>query len=850
MGSRFSKGAIRRKIRPWIPTSWEELIVLERWAAMHKLMFVKDATMLKKWFKSIRQHDDSQSPMNDLFHFPVSVNDILAGFCLLQQAPTTRKFTFISNLLKIGDKCNKEEVLIAMCMAVRGISLLKGIPLPPEKALRVVVNGVYGNAHEFEWPYVVERLVIVPDVVYFLSDLDMVTVASLENLIADQREAMRELATIEYDIEVLRNKENSKFIVSRDRENFAANSPFYEILYPPDHQRDGVSNKREFIPHLQLKATMNLTIDVEVLMRLSTVQFQELLKAITNGAVTLSESEAGTILNDMPKDQFDKIACSDFIRWFKQWSTIQPRQALSKWQLAAHQMVEICASAISSWNKVVSSIQRQMNVEKSELLDQREEQPCENNAEMLEDSNISLLIHVGESNRSKKTYIRSDYSDPDEELECRIKFNVKSTDNDTVDAAPLDVLDQMHLDDDQILETGFPMAFSLEFFLRKDITDESALALTKHLELLLNDYMIVDAMSFIWQKATVNLIYGCRPHSFDAVQNVASEKFYVRINLLSRRNHFAEIEAILHEELQSIIQSFQLTIKLSSSFQELLSYSWKALDLVNGCFNRNDPCHTTRMEDALFQSMDRNTDGEISLDEINCIQQSLGMPLVYSETSFLELVSQYSDATSINGITMRGSMLGNSLNETLCGTISIASSLKRELLSHLQILCSNSRWKDVWTKLGVFTSLQLADINLEMAFPSFYKCITFFFPDTTCSILRVPGWLAQVVHDIKDLLWDRHEQHPDPAKCKNIICAAQLSLQKFQMLSSLKSSQGSKDPKISLAMESLKKFIEAYFACENGVCGIQQAVLSNKSVELCVDLDHFVLPRNCTPKPE
>ncbi|CAK4617070.1 unnamed protein product [Aphanomyces euteiches] len=72
-------------------------------------------------------------------------------------------------------------------MAVRGISLLKGIPLPPEKALRVVVNGiylrklyvitqigVYGNAHEFEWPYVVERLVIVPDVVYFLSDLDMV----------------------------------------------------------------------------------------------------------------------------------------------------------------------------------------------------------------------------------------------------------------------------------------------------------------------------------------------------------------------------------------------------------------------------------------------------------------------------------------------------------------------------------------------------------------------------------------------------------------------------------------------------------------------------------------------------
>ncbi|KAH9061483.1 hypothetical protein Ae201684P_020819 [Aphanomyces euteiches] len=430
MGSRFSKGAIRRKIRPWIPTSWEELIVLERWAAMHKLMFVKDATMLKKWFKSIRQHDDSQSPMNDLFHFPVSVNDILAGFCLLQQAPTTRKFTFISNLLKIGDKCNKEEVLIAMCMAVRGISLLKGIPLPPEKALRVVVNGVYGNAHEFEWPYVVERLVIVPDVVYFLSDLDMVTVASLENLIADQREAMRELATIEYDIEVL----------------------------------------REFIPHLQLKATMNLTID-------HAFEYSA-VSGIAEGNYKWSFSKAGTILNDMPKDQFDKIACSDFIRWFKQWSTIQPRQALSKWQLAAHQMVEICASAISSWNKVVSSIQRQMNVEKSELLDQREEQPCENNAEMLEDSNISLLIHVGESNRSKKTYIRSDYSDPDEELECRIKFNVKSTDNDTVDAAPLDVLDQMHLDDDQILETGFPMAFSLEFFLRKDITGKSWLEIT------------------------------------------------------------------------------------------------------------------------------------------------------------------------------------------------------------------------------------------------------------------------------------------------------------------------------------------------------------------------------------
>ncbi|RHY07676.1 hypothetical protein DYB36_000862 [Aphanomyces astaci] len=89
-----SRGPIQRDVRPFLPTAWDELMSLERWATSRNLHFIRDKATLVEWFGPKRRQDvvDAVDRRKDFFAFPLCVNDFLAGFALVQQAPVLRKF--------------------------------------------------------------------------------------------------------------------------------------------------------------------------------------------------------------------------------------------------------------------------------------------------------------------------------------------------------------------------------------------------------------------------------------------------------------------------------------------------------------------------------------------------------------------------------------------------------------------------------------------------------------------------------------------------------------------------------------------------------------------------------------
>ncbi|RQM11971.1 hypothetical protein B5M09_000837 [Aphanomyces astaci] len=94
-----SKGPIQRDVRPFLPTAWDELMSLERWATSRNLHFIRDKATLVEWFGPKRRQDvvDAVDRRKDFFAFPLCVNDFLAGFALVQQAPVLRKFECTAN---------------------------------------------------------------------------------------------------------------------------------------------------------------------------------------------------------------------------------------------------------------------------------------------------------------------------------------------------------------------------------------------------------------------------------------------------------------------------------------------------------------------------------------------------------------------------------------------------------------------------------------------------------------------------------------------------------------------------------------------------------------------------------
>jgi hypothetical protein len=169
--------------------------------------------------------------------------------------------------------------------------------------------------------------------------------------------------------------------------------------------------------------------------------------------------------------------------------------------------------------------------------------------------------------------------------------------------------------------------------------------------------------------------------------------------------------------------------------------------------------------------------------------------------------------------------------------------MNQHILGKLQTSFSASCRKNQFVKWGILAGMNLTDANLELCFPHMQACIDYFFPRAKLPLLNVPGWLTNQLNDLHVLFREQHSHHNDQIPCKNLLCAARSSLQKFHAQSNVK--QGlAFDSTNEFKMESLRKFVDCYDLWEASVCGLQDAVLINHSVEVRLECDNFVFAKS------
>ncbi|KAF0712459.1 hypothetical protein AaE_012015, partial [Aphanomyces astaci] len=717
---------------------------------------------------------DAVDRRKDFFAFPLCVNDFLAGFALVQQAPVLRKFEctatttyflyrlwitlraiVISKLANTGAMCSKPELLLAMWFGVRGIAKLKGSKLPPDKALRCIANNVLNSKPSLDWAAVIQKLMVVPDVVFFLCDLDMVLVENLETLIADQLHGMKQLAAIEYEIGVAAGLSWVAVVCKATRNTTTAQSdpsPCDYAIPPPPPRRPvlewlGLSSnlrtttssgqsKRVQVPNVDkccrriqnaFKAANTPTSDstrtlsLETSLRFNVRRLQELVLMATENSIAMSDVEAEHHLEHFSKDQLERIACSDMLRWFKQWAADQNRETPPKWQIAATSCVDICRSASSWWRRLVSSVRDTFGKGGQPSVEQRHDVI---DLEAPQESNYSFLVHIeaprstpfqGRPDEATTTTSTNDHAAAT--LSCRFEFKEKAADDKHPSTAPnsVDILDQMQLDDDEVLETGFPMAFTMEFLL--------------------------------WKSVTVSIVYGYREHATKSMPQTASDKYYLRMTFLMRHSVFGDVESALHDKLQNLFQTLHFELTLENSFDELLAYSTSAAAaMMTSLWPPHAPDHhendTTSLVQHLFQRMDSNGDGELSLDEVNAFQQSMDQSVLGTAAQYQHLIASNNlpHNPQTGNLTAPGldayfekfgglqsayqSLHIGCLNDILHGTLSVATSLNRHALSKLQtFFASCSPLHNIAAKWGLFTALQLTDVSMELTFPNAMACL-------------------------------------------------------------------------------------------------------------------------------
>ncbi|OQR87822.1 hypothetical protein ACHHYP_07967 [Achlya hypogyna] len=873
MGSRYSKGPIRKDARPLLPATWEELIALDRYLGVHHVLFLRDISELQAWLPT----KDVLSAKR-VFTFPLCALDLLAAFSLLQHsASASKKLEFVGHLLKNGPECNKSELMIAMGYAVRGIARLKGLQSVPDAQLRFLANQVFGPEAQLPWAVVVPKLLVLPDIVYFLSDLDMVAMDSLESLIGEQAHLMKDLAHVEHDLAVLEHTQarqlhhvfsvdlhgwlfHTGFDLHRAVASSSRRTPQTPIqinidacarqifkAFQPETKAANSSGSKRSLAAIEAKRSFREPDEL--------INF---LFSISDGTVQLPLAEARVILDDLPKDQLERVLCSDLLRWFKHWAYDQNHRGHSAfdhdplWKHAAKSVAALGKRVVDGWDRLRSALSMGGGKPATRL--------------RMDEAQYSVVAHV-EPPKQPPLEPKKDG------LGARLFVEF------------YDPLPEETMQDDapaaQILEVGFPTALSVEVLVWRDVTGIAVFAKAKNimgvveaavdrlallLSEFLNDYNVLEGFAGLYQRATVNVMHGLREHSVVDVHTtaIASDKYYLRVTFLSHRNLAMELQDICQAPLRDVVDKFHCQVVLGPSLQDLISHAKQTLELFRSSFDSKHPGALEDILRLLFARYDRDASGILELDEINALQQSRGIGVVANEADLRDLLEAegLQDGPKVgltfpafvesfgkySGVYDSVRQLGG-LNNILHGSLSCVLAVNRHWMTHLEANAAPSVWRATLLKWTLLFAQHLTDVTAELSFPDALAGVRFCAPWLAeCPILETPYWLVKQLYDLETLIWNSHsESHTaDEIGCINLVCAAKSSFAKLEHQRSAKQQPSAAE---TFEMESMRKFLELHPVLEASVCGLQQVSIVTRTAALHLELDHFALAKCAKTSP-
>ncbi|OQS02147.1 hypothetical protein THRCLA_05453 [Thraustotheca clavata] len=718
-----------------------------------------------------------------------------------------------------------------MSYAVRGIARLKGHHSSPENSLRHIVNHVFGSEKHLPWNTVVQKLVVLPDVVYFLADLDMVTMDSLETLIGEQCHLMKDLANIELKLAKLNTMKSIKL---QEDEQVQLHGWLFETLFQM-HVATNSSNVHPPTP-MQLKIEECCRQIFKVYnsdksntkkggkpRNIASLEVKRSFKApdelikflhdISDGTICVNSSQALEIIDNIEKDQLERVACSDMVRWFKQWANLQNHRG----NLLFDQAPLWKHAASTRWDNIYDKRTIYSSKSPSAALG-------------MDEAQYSVRIDIG----GAKT------NTPIVPLSWKVIVDFINSQGRSEQEI---VLEYPQL---QILDVGYPIALSIELLLWRSVNEATAERIANLLSEFLNDFNVLEGLESLYQSATVKVVRAVREHTDDATTMIATDKFYLQINLLSHRNFITQLEELFQAPLSSIFEKFRCEINLNQSLMDLYEHAQNIFTTFTEAASSVEVKEMLLRQ--LFNRYDENQSGALELEEVNALLHSLGCDVVPNQDDFEEFfsgeksikfdefVSTFTTNKEVNDyIEQLGGM-----NNILSGNISIILGLNQWYFHQLLTTTTPSIWRNRGLKMIWFLAQNLTDCSLELIFPSMVACADYLGLNLPC--LKTPFWMIKQLHDIQTLFWNVHEvpHSVDQMNCNNLICAAKSSFSKLEHQVSSKQQHSAEE---TFEMESLRKYLELYPLLQSAICGIQQISIVSRSVLITLLFHHFVIPK-------
>ncbi|KAG6611501.1 NLRC3 protein [Phytophthora cinnamomi] len=320
VGQSKGGGGVRWKLQPLVPRSWAELEQLH-------LRFQQEAHRRRgdpsfQYFLPFPVFQTIVAPLcpdKDKLQLlamfealdvngrhKLAVMDFFSGLALLVDAKKPQKLEFVLSLLDNGglktlNKCGADD--------------------GGESTMRPLIRRLFGDNDEVLLQNVVNKALADPEILFFMSDLEAGVATSSDELLIQQGKLMRHMAYLDYQAARVKTTEEKgrvsaavPFSIGPNKvaesqrtltstsaptaENFARR--LQSIVCPP--------------PPKGLGQSMRVLSAVEVKKYVDARTLQRLVRAVSDGGLSLSTIEAATLIGDMAVDQVGLVRCGDIVQ--------------------------------------------------------------------------------------------------------------------------------------------------------------------------------------------------------------------------------------------------------------------------------------------------------------------------------------------------------------------------------------------------------------------------------------------------------------------------------------------------------------------------------------------------------
>ncbi|KAG6962709.1 hypothetical protein JG687_00006990 [Phytophthora cactorum] len=302
-------GGVRWKLRPLVPRSWADLEQLH--VRFQQEVHRRRAEPAFQYFLPFSVFQAIVTPLcPDMDKLQLlamfealdlkskrklAVMDFFSGLALLVDAKKPQKLEYNGGLKTL----NKCELTMVVSAASRGLKMFApGADVLQEATMRPLIRRLFGASNEVLRQTVVNKALADPEILFFMSDLEAGVATSSGELLIQQGKLMKHMAYLDFQA-------------------------------------------------ARVTTSVKKYVDARTL--------QRLIKVVSDGGLSLSQTEATALVGDMTVDQFGLVRCGDILRVMTAWQNRRREKPEALWEIVSIFVIESVTSMEKRMNAALAS---------------------------------------------------------------------------------------------------------------------------------------------------------------------------------------------------------------------------------------------------------------------------------------------------------------------------------------------------------------------------------------------------------------------------------------------------------------------------------------------------------------